>query len=584
MIERPESDSDTLEFFLTWLHTSNMSDKTFRFMVDVVVKAGTAIILHNEAMKRNDSQVLRVSRLMFAPLWLPMGKTTYFKIVLMDEEQTNRLHPHILKVRKTIDCTSINALGEYQARDARQEELIRDVLSLTNHHPTGNQWLGACRLYSDLKQLRSDLSADFGLLSKRETKRKKLDCSLDIQAWRERLRNSNFLLPINGRPLMSITGAAFDGMDPRVDIYENGSKIVERACASLIDKGNTCWKGLLTKLRKTKKTTRKRLPDETQVTESTQGDGFRIMEILHAPIDETTQEIPAQIKETSQLSANNIDSQTWDEPNDGLAVVIHRDSFVEGESQEQDFKEPTVESCFFVSTAAEQTYHEIMDNPIHDEQIPLLHRCVRIAGLQCLRISDETTAAWISGDIIVAYLELLQNHCSSHHSIRRQFFYFDPSWFAMFDEKPDKVLNWSWITHIFDVPVVYLPIHYSNFHTKVHNHWSLIIIDVQNSVITYFDSLKDCQRAQTVLSVVLKFVKGVESMVEKEHGSAKNRLWKAKDECTPQQATTVDCGIFVLGMIKLHAMGLDPLDFSQSLVSHARKRLLFELRCSKIEI
>lgn len=110
--------------------------------MDIVFKCGSAIILHNNAMKTNDHETLRACRLVFAPLWGAMKKHIYFKICLSDEAQTNRMHEQVKSIRKNISCSVTNTLGIFQALDARQEEINRTVLSLTNGKPTVSQWLG----------------------------------------------------------------------------------------------------------------------------------------------------------------------------------------------------------------------------------------------------------------------------------------------------------------------------------------------------------------------------------------------------------------------------------------------------------
>lgn len=115
--------------------------------------------------------------------------------------------------------------------------------------------------------------------------------------------------------------------------------------------------------------------------------------------------------------------------------------------------------------------------------------------------------------------------------------------------------------------------YYKSIISIIQMHWTLIMLDFEDKVIYYVDSLGGS--GDYIFKNVLQYLKD-------EHIDKKKTEYKDIDEwecisCrnfTPQQHNGSDCGVFMLATTEFLSEGFEQLKFTQSEMSYFRQRLL----------
>jgi Ulp1 family protease len=165
---------------------------------------------------------------------------------------------------------------------------------------------------------------------------------------------------------------------------------------------------------------------------------------------------------------------------------------------------------------------------------------------------------WISGDNINQYAELLNqnvrsSHCFSSYYVtsfylwptgkNKKYTYTFEAISKLYNNKNSKGKKHE-LDFIFDYDKLFFPIH------KGFNHWTLIVIYIQQKKIIYYDSMiyvkKAIEYGDSIIKIMMKWLNDV-AVLTKKTFNAEEWLTKSMDRFSvPQQNNCNDCGVFCI--------------------------------------
>jgi len=184
----------------------------------------------------------------------------------------------------------------------------------------------------------------------------------------------------------------------------------------------------------------------------------------------------------------------------------------------------------------------------------------------------------LNDSIIDAYLGLIKARSSAEALLPRvhaisSFFY------KASTADPKKVRRWARQINIFEYDIVLFPI--SN-----EKHWSIVVVDLNQSMVTYYDSLafSDMEQSKEYAN---KYVQPVKNFIEAEALSRLNvenyfGNFKFCIQDEPLQNNAIDCGLFLCQFAKAYCQRHELNDFSQSDMVDIRIHMMMELICNKL--
>lgn len=191
-----------------------------------------------------------------------------------------------------------------------------------------------------------------------------------------------------------------------------------------------------------------------------------------------------------------------------------------------------------------------------------------------LRRDDLTTLnwerpAWLNDNIINVYMEMINKRSRDNPNLPPVFCFNTYMVLKLRAENYDYkgVKNWTKRAKvdIFAMSKVFFPVH-------MVNHWTLVIVHMDEKKIEYFDSLRGTDA--NVLYCVQKYIFD-------EHLYKKGKLfndngWRFEIAQGPQQSNNSDCGVFICGYIDILATNY-PMFMDQRYMTLFRKKMLCEL-------
>lgn len=217
--------------------------------------------------------------------------------------------------------------------------------------------------------------------------------------------------------------------------------------------------------------------------------------------------------------------------------------------------------------------------------------------IKCQPVKHNTKSAWLNDEVVNAYFNLLQvsemegtvagAHPSGIFSNDHRVF-FASSYLLdklIFHSKPDveteyssRVLGPYNLDNILDVRYILLPACHSS-------HWTLFVVDLEDRVVHYFDSLFSSTKEQVARS----YCTSVIEWMKRVHTQG-NRPWTADwntmiHKSIPQQHNVWDCGVFVLAYanhLAFKGLSISSDSFSQSDLPSFRQQLTRQLKLREI--
>jgi Ulp1 family protease len=172
---------------------------------------------------------------------------------------------------------------------------------------------------------------------------------------------------------------------------------------------------------------------------------------------------------------------------------------------------------------------------------------------------------WISGDTINLYVDLLRQNDSDmlkgkkidrssyfFYSYYVTAFYFQPTgickknfyYFEAISRQYNKLHSTGkkhQLDFIFDYDRLFFPIH------KTFNHWTLIVIFIQQKKIIYYDSMTYdetvIEYGNNIMKIMLKWLNDVAVLTKKTFNAEE---WVTDQFSVPQQNNGIDCGVFCI--------------------------------------
>uniref|UniRef100_A0A915D0T6 Ubiquitin-like protease family profile domain-containing protein n=1 Tax=Ditylenchus dipsaci TaxID=166011 RepID=A0A915D0T6_9BILA len=176
-------------------------------------------------------------------------------------------------------------------------------------------------------------------------------------------------------------------------------------------------------------------------------------------------------------------------------------------------------------------------HPILLEDDPLEKVCMekfRIALTQrdLQRFNPEQ---WLNDQAINFCMQLIVQRCQSNDSLPSIYVFESFFWIRLELKGPKAMLSWTTSVDVFDYEMLFLPVH-------TPGHWSLVMVDLENGKLLYFDSLHSDGTKH--LNLLKDFL--AEFAEERGYATVDPSHWLClcpKD--IPKQKNSFDCGVFV---------------------------------------
>ena len=212
-----------------------------------------------------------------------------------------------------------------------------------------------------------------------------------------------------------------------------------------------------------------------------------------------------------------------------------------------------------------------------------------------IRLTDILSLSpdeWITDPIINGYMFLLQQRdkllIQSQARTTPNLFFTSMLYTKVLyegDHCEDGVLTWgtkkceTYIgkgTNIFQMNKIYFPINHNN------SHWALVQADMEQHVLTYYDSLgkhtanktTGSVLGQKALTTILKYLKHEHMQVCK---SELQSTWRVDDQSNtiPQQSNGSDCGVFTIAYADLLSVDESLKSMNPKQMNETRNRIKF---------
>jgi sentrin-specific protease 1 len=167
---------------------------------------------------------------------------------------------------------------------------------------------------------------------------------------------------------------------------------------------------------------------------------------------------------------------------------------------------------------------------------------------------------WLSDEVINFYLGLLELYFSRCH-------FFNTHFYALLDKGGHaRVATWTRNVDIFALDMVFVPVH------LYESHWALVVVNVQERAIEYYDSLaSDADEPTRVITAYL-----LREELLKRGGASEDWRIVAPGTTIPQQRNGSDCGVFLCRYAYCRAAGL-PFDFTADDMPLMRDSMMVEI-------
>ncbi len=100
------------------------------------------------------------------------------------------------------------------------------------------------------------------------------------------------------------------------------------------------------------------------------------------------------------------------------------------------------------------------------------------------------------------------------------------------------------------------------------NHWALSLVDIEQRIIKYYDSMKE---SEMDINIICSKLENVFNNFIRD-----DRAWMLIDGRAPRQGNSYDCGVFVCRFMSYLSRG-EVFDFEQSDMEYFRKMISVEL-------
>lgn len=99
--------------------------------------------------------------------------------------------------------------------------------------------------------------------------------------------------------------------------------------------------------------------------------------------------------------------------------------------------------------------------------------------------------------------------------------------------------------------IVFIPLHHMSGTKGGCNHWTMLVIDLENKEYVHYDSLKSS--TEHVPKIISDQIALLETLLRAENISKSPGTFRKKIKNTPVQLSTWECGYFALGWALQHA-------------------------------
>lgn len=199
---------------------------------------------------------------------------------------------------------------------------------------------------------------------------------------------------------------------------------------------------------------------------------------------------------------------------------------------------------------------------------------------------------WVTDSIVNGYMFLLQkrdNMLVQSQARATPNLFFSSMLFSKLlstnDDSDDGVSRWgkkrcdTYIgtgTNIFQMNKVFWPINHNN------QHWSLVVADIEQQKLHYYDSLGKCQSkknnmcklAKNTLPVIMEYLKNEHKKINKTEFPS---TWRECDQSNtiPQQCNGYDCGVFLIAYADLLSVDESLSTIDSNKMNEVRDRIKF---------
>ncbi|XP_032924469.1 sentrin-specific protease 2 [Catharus ustulatus] len=182
-------------------------------------------------------------------------------------------------------------------------------------------------------------------------------------------------------------------------------------------------------------------------------------------------------------------------------------------------------------------------------------------------ISTLQPQGWLNDKVINFYMSLLMER--SKKEGYPAVYAFSTFFYSKLSSTSHKgVKKWTKGVDIFEHDIILVPIH-------LRVHWTLLVVDLREKTITYFDSLG--QRGDQICKTVLKYLE--EESKEKRNIELTASEWTLHSmgpEEIPQQDNGSDCGVFVCKFADFISRD-KPIIFTSEHMPYFRRKMVWEI-------
>jgi Ulp1 family protease len=177
---------------------------------------------------------------------------------------------------------------------------------------------------------------------------------------------------------------------------------------------------------------------------------------------------------------------------------------------------------------------------------------------------------WLNDEVINFYSNILLEHNNSQRHSKKKYHYLNTNFYAMLTLNYSlNFLNGDAFVRSIDVfskKKLFIPINIAN------THWVLVVVNIQEKTIHYYDSLYAKGNGSLFCGNILKWI---EHLAHKKKVVYDEREWRIFEGAKgiPQQNNGNDCGVFVLMYMEFLSLDVSLLELHCSEMENWRKKV-----------
>jgi sentrin-specific protease 1 len=169
--------------------------------------------------------------------------------------------------------------------------------------------------------------------------------------------------------------------------------------------------------------------------------------------------------------------------------------------------------------------------------------------------SRLSPGVWLNDQIINFYFEMISElHHNPLTAPKKKFHFFNSFFYSKLTQ--NNVLNlalrkdYRTRRNVFEVQLIFIPINIGNY------HWVLVIVDMHQRKIKYYDSMFSHKDGTRICGNLLKWLSYESEHIFKEYFNLDEWTTVLGNPGIPQQINGFDCGVFVIMFADLISRGL----------------------------